>query len=284
MSENLPTVLLVVPTGSVKEYSLLQMLASIRNVDYPPDKLSLCFALTDREDAASFGFMERAKSLINCSNFPNNLTILKTSCNKEETDRWGQYYAVIKNLHEARKQFLDGDWEYMWLLGGDNPPYRDTLKRLLKADADIANAIVNQRPHRGGYKMVTENKETGVFTEGKDTVYPVYWRYSFMPEDVRKRTDLDSRVREAILQAWTNLCYFILVNDNKPSIKRGVSCGSGCQLVKREVLERCGWYMGGHGYHSEDIEFSQYAHLYGFDFAIDTGLHCRHFDPDGAIY
>ncbi len=261
------------------------MLASIRNVDYPSEKLHLCFALTDREDRASVGFLERAKRLIENSNFHNDITILKTNGSDEDVRRWGQYWAVIKNIHEARKLFLDGNFEYFWLLGGDNPPFRNTLKKLLEQSSDVACAIINQRPLRGGYKEVKLQKD-GRYIEGKNTVYPVYWKYSVLPDEIRGRRDLDPRVREAILQAWLNLCYFEIAGESGEEghiLKGNVCCGSGCQLVKRKVLEYMGYYIGA-GYHSEDIEFGQYAHLYGFDFTIDTDLQCRHFDPNGMIY
>jgi len=217
--------------------------------------------------------MMRAKTLINCANFPNDVIILKTELTSYDFNRWSQYMAVIKNLHEARKLFLDGDWQYFWLLGGDNPVPRHMLKKLLETDADVVSAIINQRPHRG----------FGVFEDNPGAIYPVFWHQTLMPEEIRKRRDLDPRIRIAILQAWINLCYYDLVQAPSGKTYRKVAFGSGCSLIKRRVMEYCGYYLDG-GYHSEDIAFSQYATFCGFDLALDTSLHCLHFDPNGLIY
>ena len=213
------------------------------------------------------------RAVINNAGFMNDVTIFTTRIERGEFPRWSQYSAVIKNLHVARKHFLDGDWPYFWLLGGDNPVQRNTLRKLLATDADVVSAIINQRPNRG----------LGVFEDHPNAVYPVFWRQSFTPDDVRKRTDLDPRVRNALIASWTNLCYFDLVATPVGNTYHNVAFGSGCSLMKRKVLEYAGYYLDG-GYHSEDIAFSQYATRCGFDLALDTTIHCLHFDPNGLIY
>lgn len=252
---------------------MLYVLASIRNLDYPSDKLDLCFCITDRETRATLGAVQRMKTVIQNAGFPNNLTIFTTQIEKGEFPRWSQYSAIIKNLHVARKYFLDGDWPYFWLIGGDNPVQRDTLKRLLETDADVVSAIINQRPNRG----------LGVFEDNPKSVYPVFWHQTIMPRDIRKRQDLDPRVRNMLIHAWTNLCYYDLVQAPVGKTYRRVAFGSGCSLIKRNVLEYGGYYLDG-GYHSEDIAFAQWSTRCGFDLALDTTVHCLHFDPNGLIY
>jgi hypothetical protein len=236
--------------------------------------LDLCFCITNRETRATIGAVQRMKNVIANANFPNNITILTTTIDQEDFNRWSQYSAVVKNIHEARKLFLDGDWEYFWLVGGDNPMPPYTLKRLLDVDADVASAIINQRPNRG----------LGVFEDHPGSVYPVFWHQSFTAEDVRKRLDLDPRVRNAIIAAWTNLTYYDLVQAPVGKTYRNVAFGSGCSLSRRKVLEYAGYYLDSAGYHSEDIAFAQYTTRCGFDLALDTTVHCLHFDPNGAIY
>lgn len=266
-----PFIYLAIPTGAPKFYAIHRMIADIRNLDYPQDRLYVSFAVTDRGRSEDEAFYQCVCALMEHAHWKGPWQVLRVTASEEEMERWGQYYAVITNLHTMRKQFLDGDWEYFWVLGGDNPPKRDTLKRLLALDVDVGSAIINQRPMRGALLM------------GRDDVYPVFWKYVFTPKDVRPRLDLHPLVREAILQAWVQLAFMELVKGEQNTVYHNVCFGSGCSLVKRRVLEYCGYYLGA-GYHSEDIHFAHHASLYGFDTAVDTRTHCPHFDPNGSIY
>lgn len=266
-----------VPTGAVKEYAILYMLASLRNIDYPPDRLTVWFAITLRHPIDD-AFYTRVKHLVDAANMPMEVNLLRVRPEEDEKLRWGQYYAVITNLHELRKRFLDGDADYFWLLGGDNPPPRHTLKRLLQLQADVASAMVMQRPHRG------RELDATAAAVPKDKPYPMYWVYKWTLNDIDHRKDLEPVLKEALRALWLNIPMFQTIETTQKFVARGVSFGSGCSLSTRRVQEAVGYYLGDAGYASEDITYMQHVHALGFTSAIDTGVHCLHFDPDGRIF
>ena len=248
------------------------MLASLRNIDYPPNKIKLVVAVTDRGDSESNRFTIEVINLMDNAMLDFSFEILKVKSSKEDMERWGQYYAVIMNLHRVRKIFLDApEFQYLWLLGGDNPPPRSALKRLLALKADVASGIINQRPNRDRF----ENKG--------GQVYPVFWEYVWTMRDLEKRKDLEPQLKEELRRAWIQIAFMLLAKGKLKTVYRGVNFGSGCSLIKRKVLEYAGYYLGA-GYHSEDIHFLQYVNAMGFKTALDTGIHIPHFDPNGDIY
>jgi len=272
-----PKVWLSIPIGAIKEYAVLYMLASIQNIDYPKDKLTVNIAVTDRGIPEDLEFTKRLQTHIDNSTFRHKISVTVVKPSSEEKERWGQYYAVICNLHELRKQFLDGDAEYFWLLGGDNPPERHILKGLLKSSQDVTSALIMQRPERGR----AFDKEGA---PPRVNPYPMFWTYEWHINEMYKRRDLEPTLKEELRKYWINLpLFYLLITDKKFFAKR-VSFGSGCSLVKREVMEHIGYYLSDGGYCSEDIAFMQWTHALGFTTGFDTRLHCKHFDPNGALY
>jgi len=267
-----------IPTGYMKEYAVLYMLAALQNIDYPADKLSINIAVTDRGEPEDLEFTKRLRSLIdNCTiKFKVNITVVTPSI--DEKERWGQYYAVICNLHELRKQFLDGNADYFWVLGGDNPPPRATLKELLKIDADIASAAVWQRPNR----QHRFHEEGGITTV--NDAEPIYFVQLWRMEDIHKRRDLDPRVKEALRSIYINLPMIHQIKTKQQLVAYNVSFGSGCSLSKKRVIEYAGYYLAEAGYCSEDLSFIQWTQTLGFNNGLNLGLHCGHFDPNGALY
>ena len=274
---SLPQVFAAIPTGSIKEYAVLYMLASIQNIDYPPDKLTINIAVTNRERPEDREFTKRLQTLIDNSTIPfvTNVTVVTPS--SEEKERWGQYYAVICNLHELRKQFLDSDAEYFWVLGGDNPPDRHLLHGLLKSTQDVTSALILQRPLRG-------RVFDGPGSPPKAMPYPIFWAYHWHINSMYKRKDLEPKLKEALRAAWINLPIFNLIMSEKKLFWTGASFGSGCSLVKREVMEHIGYYLTDAAYCSEDIAFMQWTHALGYTTGFNSQLHCKHYDPNGALY
>ena len=272
-----PNVFISIPTGVMKEYAVLYMLAALQNIDYPADKLSINIAVTDRGEPEDPEFTKRLQSLIDNSTikFKVNVTVVTPSI--DEKERWGQYYAVICNLHELRKQFLDSNADYFWVLGGDNPPPRHMLHGLLKVDADVSSGMILQRPMRA-----REYDKPGMPYMVDPT--PMFWMYLWHMDDIQKRGDLDPRLKEALRACWINLPLIFLKATDKPMIAHKTSFGSGCSLVKREVMTYLGYYLAEASYCSEDLQFMQWVHVLGFKTALNTGLHCGHFDPNGALY
>lgn len=272
-----PKVFIAIPTGAIKDYAVLYMLAAIQNIDYPQESLTVNIAITNRNEPADIKFTKRLQHLIEYSNIKFQVNITEVTPTTDEKERWGQYYAVICNLHELRKQFLDSDSEYFWVLGGDNPPPRYCLNRLLTIGADVSSALILQRPNRA---REFDKPDMPYRVDP----HPMFWMYLWSMNDVQKRHDLEPELKEALRACWINLPLLHLIKTDKKLIVHNVSFGSGCSLVKREVMEHLGYYLGEAAYCSEDLQFMQWVHTLGFKTALDTGLHCGHFDPNGALY
>ncbi len=253
------------------------MAATLRNVDYPPDKLFLDFCVTDRLDKESAAYLIQVKDLFTVAKFPFKYRVSTTCLTYEEGYRWGPYYGVILNLHHSRLRFLDSDFDYFWVLGGDNPPPRNCLKKLLALKTDVASAMINQRPYRG------RNFGKGLEPEGPAFPYPMFWEYVWTTEDIEKRVDFEPALKEALRKMWIEFAFMLPVRGKWKKVYKNVNFGSGCCLSTREVMEWCGFYLG-NGYHSEDIHFFQNVLAHGFETALDTTVTCGHLDPGGDVY
>jgi hypothetical protein len=276
--EELPKVYVGIPTGPIKEYASLYMLASLRNIYYPKDKLEINIGITDFNDSQSHQYRARFTALLENALMPFPTNIHMTTSTLQEQERWGPYHAVIKNLHELRKDFLDkNEFEYFWLLGGDNPPSSGILRRLLALNVDYAGALISQRPTRGRKFDPDGDKDARSFL-------PIFWQYLLTPKEIRKRTDLEPKLRQSFLRAFTEMPYMALMQIDRS--KGAIHCcnfGSGCVLIKRRLFEHIGYVLG-KGYHSEDLHFGQWANLLEFETALDPNIRCAHFDPDGRLY
>ena len=265
-----PNVYIGVPTGWSKEYSILYMLASLRNLDYPADRLRLTFACTLIEGHPNFSmYHERLVQLVEAANMPFTTRVITTTLTDKDLDRWGSYMGVIRNLHALRLDFFKkrvDPWRYFWVLGGDNPPPRDLLCKMMKCKSDVVSALIRQRP----------------VACAKGTVYgdpyPVIWSHHWKLKDIPR--DLEPVNREELRRAWREFA-FLKRWDGKTF--NDVVFGSGCSLIKREVLECQGYTLGYAGNHSEDLHFCQMAMIHGFHTEVIEDW-CPHFDPDGKIY
>jgi len=168
--------------------------------------------------------------------------------------------------------FLDSDADYFLSLGGDNPPPRDAVKRLMKLDADVASGICYQRPSQA--------------QAWKEPVFPLVYEYTWKLDELPD--DLEDDVRREFETAWLNSTLMVPLHTNPEWLKletvRGYTGGTGCVLIRRKVLERIGFSLPPLGYHSEDIHFFNKANYRGFTTAWDLKLHVRHLDPDGSAY
>jgi len=243
------------------------MLAALKNLDYPMDKLSINFAVTDRGDRESYNYRQIVADLVDATRFECDKSVAFITPEPWEIQHWGPYFAIISNMHYLRLKFLESDYEYFWLLGGDNPPTRFLLINLLKHDGDVVSPHINQRPARTPEQVAV----------------PVYWTYYWSMRDI---ADWDPRIKESLRKAWLDVAFLRFPNSRKEKrmkIHRRVAFGSGCSLIKQEVFEHAGYVLGA-GYHSEDIHFTQFVNLLGFDTIVDSRLFCPHLDPEGLVY
>jgi hypothetical protein len=143
----------------------------------------------------------------------------------------------------------------------------------MKVNADIAMAVCYQRPD----------------VDGVCGVYPLVWRYLWLPNELDSIPNLEPENREELRMAWLH-CPAILNVSFDPEWRRKktvwtVTGGDGCALIKRRVLEMIDWGVTpDQAYHSEDVHFMSSAIWYGFTTACATDLHCGHMHHDGNVY
>jgi hypothetical protein len=251
-----------VPTGWNKEYAVVYMMAALKNIDYPHNRLTVNVAVTNRGDKQSEPYRVQVQNLLRDCKLGCSTSFHYVEPSKDEMKRWGPYFAIVSNLHRLRLHFLEGDCDYFWLLGGDNPPPRHMLRKLLELDVDVASPSIRQRPAR-----TVEQK-----------AIPMFWTYYWTMKDLE---GWHPRLKEALRKAWPEIAFLRFPDPNKKRVHKFAAFGSGCSLVKRVVLEHCGYVLGTGGYHSEDLHFSQYANFYEFTTAVNMNLYCPHMDADG---
>jgi len=259
-----------IPTGYPKLYSTYYMVAALANLDY--DNLEIHWAVTGCEDSHYDEFRNRLSKLIEAVEWRKGVTnhIHYVPLTNEQKMR--SYGPILQNKTVLRDAFLDSDAEYFLLLGGDNPPPRDAIRRLQKLDADVSMGTCYQRP-------------------GQDNVcgvYPLVWRFMWMLKELEKLKNLDPLVHDELRLVWLN-CPQLLNVCYDPKWKQkpifNVAGGDGCALIKRRVLERIDWgVVPPDVYNSEDIYFMTEALFYGFSTACATDLHIPHLHPSGMMY
>lgn len=265
-----PRVFIGIPTGPSKLYSTYYMVAALAGLDY--DNYEIHWVITGGYDDSIFHeFRERVTKLMEAVKWNDQVTwtIHYVPLTKEE--RQQNYTPILRNKTVLRDIFLDSGCEYFLLLGGDNPPPRRAIKRLMKVKADVAIAVCYQRP--------------GV--DGWCGVYPLVWYYLWLPNELDK-LQLNLKNREELRLAWLH-CPTIMNVSFNPEWRRkkvlwAISGGDGCALIRRPVLEMIDWGVTpDQAYHSEDVHFMSLALWYGFTTACLTNLHCPHLAENGDV-
>jgi hypothetical protein len=270
-----------VPLGWTKEYAILYMLASLANVDYPTDKFKIVLAISDRDDPESKEFLDRVRNLVTYANIPFETEVIFTHPSGQEEHDWDTYRWIIHNLKELRSICLNSDCDYMWILGGDNPPLRGALKRLLALNSDIASALNNQRPSKSWY-----NRKS----------FPLVYRHKWILKDLDKRClhngdvkpqYLNEVQKQELTKAWLNLGFLTAISDERNwrshKILRNVIFGDGCCLINRKALEKIDYEVL-HSYMSYDMMYAQRALAMGLSTAVDMKLVCPHLHYEGEAY
>lgn len=268
-----PRVFIGIPTGPPKLYSTYIMIAALANLDYT--NYEVHWAVTGGYDNKLFGdFKRRLKKLNQAVKWPDGVTWHIHYVPLRKKERMTRYLPILRNKTVLRDTFLDGDCPYFLLLGGDNPPPRNTMHRLFKADADVSIGLCYQRPN----------------VDQKCGSYPLVWRYAWMPSELEQfKDELNPLVMDELRLAWLHCPVMIPVmfdpNWKRKRTIRNITGGDGCALIKRRVLEMVDWGVTpDNAYHSEDIHFMTLALWHGFTTACAIDLHVPHFDSDGKAY
>ena len=288
MQENLenlvkPKVFVGICTGPSKEYAMHYMVAALRNLDC--GNMEIHWAVTDFGNNESTVYLQRLKQLmgtvkwscpVHIHTTPYDLTRAPTHLrnygqNKVGEEQYGSYDFVLRNLRLLRGIFLDGDCNYFLEVGGDNPPPRDTVNRLMKLDADAAFGTCYQRPKRD------EDK----------TTYPLVWTYTWSLKDL-DQYNLEPVVKEQLALAFTNTPFVVPIythnNWREIDYISPYAGGTGIVLIRRAVLERVGWRLPTSLYFSEDLYFCHQCNAHGYKTVGDLKFHCPHFDESGMMF
>jgi hypothetical protein len=262
-----PRVFVAIPTGPPKRYALAYMFAALQNLDYSNKEVH--FAVTRYKGGykSEEGFPDAIVKMYDAVPLGCK-TAIHWKWLKE--DKMRPYGPVLNNLALLRGLFLDGDYDYFLLLGGDNPPPRETINRLLALDADVACGLVYQRPYRGIGNMA----------------YPLVYTYSWTLDELPP--NLPKHLRREFEKTWrASMFYLPIYLDpewRKDDVITEFTGGSGCTLIKREVLENIGFYLPLSCYHSEDINFFTWAKYLGYSTKCDLTFHVPHHDDSGYMW
>jgi hypothetical protein len=264
-------------TGPSKDYAMHYMIAALRNLDCAD--MELHWAVTDFGDTKSTVYLQRLKALMSTVEWKCPVYIHTTFFDtkrqpiytREVAGETAAYDLVIKNLRLLRGKFLDGDCSYFLEVGGDNPPPRDTVNRLMKLNTDVAFGTCYQRPSRDGEK----------------NCYPLVWEYTWTLKDLDK-FNLEPIVKEKLALAFTNTPFVVPIyarkNWKKLKYLKPYAGGTGMVLIKREVLERVGWRLPPSLYFSEDLYFCHQCNAHGYSTVGDLTFHVPHMDENGLTF
>ena len=271
--ETQPRVYIAIATGPAKDYAMMYMVAALQNLKW--DNAEIHWAVSHGGDDDGDKYIDKLAAVMQAVRWECPWQIHRCNLTKEEFAI--PYRAIIKNRRLLRADFLDGDCDYFFFVGGDNPPWRKAIKRLMKWDADVAFGVSYQRPKRDRWNP--------------DAVYPMVWTYAWWMDELPK--DIPPDLYDVFWMAFLNvtlyLPLYVLPNWRRKKRLWRVSGGDGNCLIRREVLEHVGWSLPGilgatHGYHSEDLHFFNKANLLGYSTVCDLKYHVCHLDANGKMY
>lgn len=148
---------------------------------------------------------------------------------------------LIYNRNLLRQKALDGGYEYFLNIDQDVVPPRDVIERMLNHNKDVITGLYFNPWERGGEKRLLAT----------------IWICS--RNDPKKLVP----VKQDIV-AGNNLI-------------RIDSCGSGCLIIHRNVLEKIRFrYDLSEGEGVDDFFFCRDAKKEGFDIYADTSIKCKH--------
>lgn len=264
----LPKVFIGIPTGCVKLYSTYYMIAALANLNYP--NLEIHWAVTGALDDGRFGdFRDRLTKLCEAVKWREGWSnhIHYVPLTKEQ--RIKSYGPILENKTVLRNAFLDSTAEYFLLLGGDNPPPRDAVLKLMAVDADVAMGTCYQRP--------------GITDYG---VYPLVWRYMVSLKEI-DALDVDEINKGQMRLNWLSSPCVVNVSYDpdftKQDVEWNVCGGDGCALIKRRVLETIDWGVTppDNVACSEDMYFMTMALYFGYSTACLPKMHIAHMSEHG---
>ena len=144
---------------------------------------------------------------------------------------------VVHSRNILRKYCLDNNYDYLLSLEQDVVPPKDAIERLLKHDKDITGGL---------YFYLGDDKKT---------LLPMLWVH--YQGEYAKRLMIHEVPENELIEA--------------------ITCGLGCVLIKREVLEKIEFRHVKNEEPWDDLWFCEDAREKGFKVYVDTGVRCKHY-------
>jgi len=146
---------------------------------------------------------------------------------------------IVEGRRLARKEFLDGDYEFLFFLDTDIIAPEDAIDRLMAINKKLVSGIY---PHRKEFNGVSE-------------IYPVL--YDFDKEGSARLMTMNEVVEPRVIEV--NIA------------------GLGCCLIAREIIEKIDFRSYGElKTGGEDVAFFLDALEKGYKAFADTGVKCLH--------
>jgi len=145
--------------------------------------------------------------------------------------------SVINSRNILRKYCLENDYDYLLSLEQDVVPQKDVIEKLLKHNKKIIGAL---------YFYLGKDKET---------LLPMVWIHH--EGEFARRLEFHEIPEEELIEV--------------------ITCGLGCVLIKRDVLEKIEFRHEKNQDPWDDLWFAEDAREKGFKVYVDTGARCKHY-------
>ena len=260
--------LIGVPTGESKSYSLLDLISSFNRI--PDEGVEVVFAVTVSPTREDKRFLKRVRYAAKLLKHPYQVL----ECKVTKVQAGEPWRKVTMNRQLLRNVFLDGDYDRMLLVGGDNPPSSDVLTILSNLGVDCALGVSHQRP-----------SQSAITGEPIPMLYVPVWTpadvvkaYPELEPENRRQVELIYKMRTFLQPVYS------IPDWDKDAVLYGVVGGDGNGLYSRRLLESIGWTQPNDCGHSEDIHLQMLALAAGFTTAVACKYHVRHIDVNGIEY
>ncbi|MFH1209366.1 MAG: glycosyltransferase [archaeon] len=145
---------------------------------------------------------------------------------------------IVHSRNILRKKVLDEGYDYLLSLEQDIVPPKDVIERLLEHKKDIISGL---------YFYLGDDKKT---------LLPVVWVH--YEGKYARRLYLNEVTGNRIIEA--------------------ITCGLGCVLIHRKVLEEIEFRYVKEKPSWDDLWFSEDARTKGFKVYVDTSIKCKHYN------
>lgn len=200
---DLPRVLVGVTVYKGKEYIFDKCIEHIKNFDYPSDKYDL-LVVDNTDDGGRW--IRKQKRLLRLPR------VERTA--RGENSR----IALTRSQNLIRKRFLEGDYDYLFMVESDLLVPRDQLKRLISLQLPVVGSTYNISRDKNFIPCIFIS---GVLVQGLGATRPVGVHRD-------ENTGDNARYDPEEVNFWLK----------RGGVRRCHGCGLGCTLIERSVVEQ----------------------------------------------